>query len=100
MKTLVGPQAGQQPGQGPDLSGLLQLGQKLSEGILTLAQGVPEIADEMKQCNEILLNALAHVVEGQSGQQPAGAPTSPPSTPVTQSGTQWAGGGFGAGKSF
>lgn len=96
MKTLVGPQAGQQPGQGPDLSGLLQLGQKLSEGILTLAQGVPEIADEMKQCNEILLNALAHVVEGQSGGP--GSPTSPPSTPVTQSGTQFTGGGLGGGK--
>ena len=103
MRTLVGPQAAQMQ-QGPDVSGLLMLGQKLSEGLLTLAQAVPEIADDINQCDGILKNALARVLETQAGTGTSsstpigGAPTSPPPGSVTQAGVQFPGGGFGQGR--
>jgi hypothetical protein len=100
MQTLVGPQAGAP--QQPDLSGLLMLGQKLSEGLLTLAQAVPEIADDIAQCDGILKNALARVLETQAGagasMMPGGEPSSPPPGSVTQAGVQFPGGAFGQGR--
>lgn len=43
---------------GPDLSGILVLGQKLVEGLLALAQAAPLIAPEMDQAQGIVMNAL------------------------------------------
>lgn len=107
MRTLAGPAGGvgQSPGgapAGPDQSGLLQLGQKLQEGLLTLAQAAPDISDDMNQCVGILQNALAKVLESQAGTGTAGKGPigGPPAPVVTQSGVQNPGGGFGAGKPF
>lgn len=51
---------GQTPGMpaGPDLSGVLVLGQKIVEGMLALAQAAPQIAPEMDQAQSIVMNAL------------------------------------------
>lgn len=108
MRALAGPGGnvtanGPQPngGVGDDRSGLMQLGQKLSEGLLALAQAAPEIADAMHQCDGILKNALAQILETQAGTTtPGNVPMGAPPAPVTQTGTQYPGGGFGAGKPF
>lgn len=92
--------------QGPDNSGLLILGQKLSEGILTLAQAMPEVAGQLDQARAMLENALANwSQQTMSNQdQQMGAPgsglASPPPGATTQAGAQFPGGGFQAGRAF
>lgn len=119
IRTLTGGMPPPQPGQpappggapsgipqGPDNSGLLILGQKLSEGILTLAQAMPEVAGQLDQARAMLENALANwSQQTMSNQdQQMGAPgagvANPPPQATTQSGPQFPGGGFGQGRAF
>lgn len=102
-------------GAGPDMSGIMTLGQKLEEGLLTLAQAAPLISPDMDQCRSILMNALgkfaaqAGAGSGTSGSAPlanpaasAGAMPAPPaqgSPSVTQAGSQFPG-AQGGGKPF
>jgi hypothetical protein len=89
----------QMQGQGPDLSGILQLGQKLVEGTLALAQAVPIIAPEMNQIKELFMAALGKISSqspGNGSMPGAGAK----GTVVTQAGPQFPGGGQTAGRPF
>jgi hypothetical protein len=80
----------------PDLSGILGLGQKLSEGILSLQQALPDVSGTLEQARSLIESALAQYLSSQS----AGQPASPPPGAVTQTGTQYPGGGFTSGKPF
>lgn len=59
-------------GQGPsspqsmDMAGILQMGQALSEGVLTLAQVIPAAATQLGQANELIMGALAQYVQAAS----------------------------------
>lgn len=87
--------------QQPDLSGILMLGQKLSEGMITLQQALPAQAGQISQAQALLENALANWMQQQSSSMGAmGGPMSPPPGSVTQAGPQYPGGGFGAGRAF
>ena len=70
---------------GPDMSGVLQMGQALSDGILTLAQALPQAATQLAQANELLLDALAQFVQSAS------------SSPALAPGSQFPGGGVSGG---
>lgn len=103
---------------GQDTSGIMVLGQKLIEGILTLAQAAPLIAPDMDQAQSIIMNALGKFAAqsvGGTGTSPtmplapAGAPPAgqgpAPATgggggaPVSQSGAQFPG-NQGGGRPF
>ena len=103
IRTLTGgvPPTGGLTGMpaGPDMSGILALGEKITEGLLTLAQALPAQAGLIDQSRAMLENALASWVQTQSSSG-AGLPTSPPPGVVTQAGTQFPGGGFQAGRAF
>lgn len=77
ISQLAGPMA-MQP-QGPDLSGVNTLIQKLQEGLLTLSGALPMIAPELEQCRSILAAAAGRFlsqVASSSGKPGAGpAPT-------------------------
>lgn len=90
------------PQAGPDMSGILMLGQKVSEAMLTMAQALPAQAGLIDQARAMWENALAQWTQtaGSSPAGASGAPMSPPPGSVTQSGTQFPGGGFAAGKPF
>lgn len=74
---------------GPDMSGIMVLGQKIEEGLITLAQGAPMISAEMEQCKSILLNALGKFASSSGGG----------SAPITQAGANFPG-AQGGGKPF
>lgn len=81
------------PGGGNDVSGVLMLGQKLDEAILSLAQVMPGQAGQLDQARELVANAVAQFLQnnpGMGGTAPGGS--------VTQAGNQYPGGGFGAGR--
>lgn len=89
--------AGQNPAMpaGPDVSGILVLGQKIVEGMLALAQAAPLIAPDMDQAQAIVMNAL-----GKFSSQAATGTDSSPSLPLAggapQMGSPAGGGGGGA----
>jgi hypothetical protein len=89
----------QMQGSGPDLSGVLTLGQKLVEGALSLAQAVPVIAGEMAQVKELIMTALGKIASQSPGNGSMPGPN-PQGQVVTQAGPQFPGGGQGAGKPF
>lgn len=81
VQSLLG---GQNPAfpSGPDLSGVLTLGQKIDAALTTLAQAVPLISPEIQQMQAILTNALGKFSatstgSGTSGQMPMGMVVSP-----------------------
>lgn len=102
--------AGAPAGAQNDMAGVLALGQKISEAILTLSQAMPAQAGQLDQGRELIENAIAQFLQtsGGTGTSPTApmqaappAPGAPPANagpPVTQSGTQFPGGGFGAGR--
>lgn len=82
----------------PDLSGVMALGQKISEAILSLASALPAQAGIFDQARELIENAVAQAMQGQAGA--GGAMSGAPSgAATTQAGPQFPGGGFGAGRS-
>jgi hypothetical protein len=86
------------PSGAPDLSGFMMLGQKLDEGLLSLAQALPAQAALFGQASEILKNAIAQALQGQPG---GGADTRggmAPAGATAQAGSQFSGGGFGQGR--
>ena len=86
--------------QGPDLSGILKMGEMIEQGMLSIAQSVPQIADEMGQAKAIFMAALGKFVStsGQSnGSMPGAAARG---QVVTQAGSQFPGGGQGSGRPF
>lgn len=112
VQQLIGGQGGSAAmGPGPDMSGIMTLGQKLEEGLLTLAQAAPLIAPDMEQARSILMNALgkfaASASAGPSSSSapmpgPGGVPaTGQPPTGLTptQAGSQFPG-AQGGGKPF
>lgn len=94
-----GPGAGQ-PAGAPDMSGIMMLGQKIEEALLSLAQALPAQGGIFGQAAELLKNGIAQAMQSQPG---GGAGTQPgggaPAGSVTQAGNQFPGGGFGAGRS-
>lgn len=74
------------------------LGQKLDEGLLSLAQALPAQAALFGQASELLKNAIAQAMQSQPGGGGATSGGMAPAGSVTQSGTQFAGGGFSAGR--
>ena len=89
-------------GQGPDLTGLLALYQKVTEGMLALAQACPAQAGKIDMARSVLDNAAADFVQSQSGVStglPGGGATPPPGI-ASQAGSQYPGGGFVAGRAF
>lgn len=78
---------------GPDLSGILVLGQKIVEGLLALAQAAPSIAGDMDQAQGIVMNALGKF-SSQAATSPGTSPSMPLATPLP--GGAPAGGGGGA----
>lgn len=105
LQMLTGGAAPGQPGgpgdgqssSAPDLSGIMLLGQKLDEGLLSLAQALPAQAGLFGQASELLKNAIAQAMQSQPGGGAAGGGMAPAGA-TTQAGTQFAGGGFGAGR--
>ncbi len=89
-----------------DMSGVLALGQKISEAILAMAQAMPAQAGQLDQGRELIENAIAQFLQTSGGtgtapNRPLAPPPAAPATtppPVTQSGVQFPGGGFGAGR--
>lgn len=81
---------GQNPAMpaGPDVSGILVLGQKIVEGMLALAQAAPLIAPDMDQAQAIVMNAL-----GKFSSQAATGTGSSPSLPLAGGAPQMGGGG-------
>lgn len=96
-----GPGAGQ-PAGGTDLSGIMMLGQKISEALMSLAQALPAQGAIFGQADELLKNGIAQAMQSQPGGGGAagGAPGAgaAPAGSTTQSGTQFPGGGFNAGR--
>lgn len=81
--------------QGPDVSGIYTLGQKLEEGLLALSQAAPSIATDLEQCRSLLMNALGKFATQSSGSGTSGTlPVVPPPTGqvVTPAGAQFPGG--------
>lgn len=75
--------------QGPDLSGIMMLGQKLEQGLISLAQAVPLIAPDLDQCKAMLLNALgkfASSTVGGTGTSPTAPMQTMPGQPQPQAG--------------
>lgn len=106
MKMLTGGAAPGQPGgpgsgQGsaPDMSGIMMLGQKIEEALLSLAQALPAQGGIFGQAAELLKNGIAQAMQSQpggaGGVQPGGGA---PAGSVTQAGNQFPGGGFNAGR--
>jgi hypothetical protein len=94
---------GQMPSSGPDLGGLMALGQKVDEAILTLAGVMPEAASQLDQARELIANAVAGYLQTQGSTPgvpgvPGGTAGMPRSGGLTQAGTQFPGGGFGQGR--
>lgn len=86
--------------QGPDLSGILTLGEKVEQGMLSIAQAVPPIAAEIEQAKAMFMAALGKFISqagASNGSMPAGAPKG---QVVTQAGAQFPAGGQGAGRPF
>lgn len=52
---------------GPDVSGVLSLGQKIVEGLLALSQAAPVIGPDMDQAQAIVINALGKFSAGATG---------------------------------
>jgi hypothetical protein len=78
------PTAGVGGTPGGDLSGVVQMGQALSEGLITLAQILPQSSALLQQANELLMQALSQHVQAAS------------STAMSP-GPQFPGGGLGGG---
>lgn len=90
--------------QGPDLRGLMMLGQQIDAAVLTLASVMPEVASQLDQARELIANAVAGYLQGVGGGGP-GIPGTPGGTAgmpqggnSVQAGNQFSGGGFGAGR--
>jgi hypothetical protein len=88
---------------GPDLAGMLALGQKIDEAILTLAGVMPEAAGQLDQARELIANAVAGYLQTQGSTPgipgtPGGTAGMPRGGGVVQAGNQFPGGGFGAGR--
>jgi hypothetical protein len=93
--------------QGPDLTGIMALGSKIDEAILSLAGVMPEVAQQLDQARELIANAVAGYLQTTSsmGGSVPGIPGAPGGTAgmprgggVTQAGNQFPGGGFGSGR--
>src|SRR5881394_1252654 len=99
---LPGP--GGMPSSGPDLSGLMALGAKIDEAILTLAGVMPDVAAQLDQARELIANAVAGylqqvgTVPGIGAGLPGGTAGMPRGGGMVQAGNQFPGGGFGAGR--
>lgn len=86
---------------GPDNSGLVMLGQKVSDTFLILMQGMPEVAELLHQSQAMLDNALAQWMQqtmGGGGAGIAGGPPTQAMPTVSQAGSTFPGGGFGMGR--
>lgn len=66
---------------GPDMGGILQLGQQLDESILLLAQALPAGAPELSQARELIKQALAKAL---AMAPQMGTPSSSPTEPGAQ----------------
>lgn len=86
------PAQGPGPGVAAPGAGLMQIGQQLQEGILALAQALPDGASDFYQALEAVKRGLARGVESQIA---IGAP--PPTATPTATGVQFPGGGIGGG---
>lgn len=89
---VAGLVAGRVPGvpQGPDMSGLMMLGNKLDEGLLTLATAAPLIGPDIEQIRAMLANAMGRFA-AQSGGEGGMGGRMPAPPPVTQAGPQFPG---------
>lgn len=85
---------------GPDNSGLVMLGQKISDSMLILMQGMPEVAGMLHQAQAMLDNALAQWMQQTMGGGQMGAIGAPPMPSTSQAGSSYPGGGFNAGRAF
>lgn len=85
--------------QGNDMSGVLGLGQKISEGMLAMAQMAPDIADDLGQARAMFMAALARYTSGANKPPDQGSMPSKGAV-VTQAGPQFPAGGQGAGKPY
>jgi hypothetical protein len=88
---------------GPDLGGLMMLGQKVDEAILTLASVMPAVAPQLDQARELVANAVASHLQNLGSAPgipgiPGGNAGLPRGGGIVQAGTQFPGGGFGAGR--
>lgn len=86
--------------QGPDLSGILQLGHQIDQGLLSLASAVPTIADGIGRIRgqlDALMGQFASTAGQSNGSMPAAQPRG---QVISQSGNQWPAGGQQAGRPF
>jgi hypothetical protein len=92
-----GPGAGQPTGA-PDLSGIMMLGQKVEEALMSLATALPAQAGTFNQAAELLKNGIAQALQSQPGGGPTAGGGAAPAGAVSQAGPQFPGGGFNAGR--
>lgn len=85
------------PSAAPDLTGVMALGQKLVEAILSLASALPAQAGIFDQARELIENAIAQGLQSQGATRGAMS-GSPSGAASTQAGPQFPGGGFAAGR--
>jgi hypothetical protein len=91
------------PPAGPDLTGVMALGQKIGEAILMLAGTMPDVAPQLNQALELVANAVASHLQTQGSTPgipgtPGGNAGMPRGGGMVQAGVQYPGGGFGSGR--
>ncbi len=90
----------QMQGGGPDLSGILMLGEKVEQGMLSIAQAVPSISGEIGAAKEMFMAALAKFMSTSGSSNGSMPGQSPRGQIVSQAGNQFPGGGQGSGRPF
>ena len=85
MQGLVGDPNTNTPG--PDMGGLIQLGQTVDESLLLLAQALPQASEQLSQAREIIMGVLA-----QASQETAMGPPVRDTEENSGAGTQFPGG--------
>lgn len=85
MQGLVGDANTTLPG--PDMGGLIQLGQTIDESLLLLAQALPQASEQLSQARELVMGALAT-----ASQETAMAPPARDTEQLATTGRQFPGG--------
>ena len=91
MQGLVGDAQTTMPG--PDMGGLIQLGQTIDESLLLLAQALPQGSEALGQARELVMGVLA-----QASQETAMAPPARDTEELQTTGRQFPGGPVYRGK--
>lgn len=86
--------------QGPDLSGILKMGEAIEQGLLSMMQAVPQVAPDLEAVKNQFMAVLGKFV-GQAGSSNGSMPgPGARGQVVTQAGANFPAGGQGSGRPF